>query len=366
VKVSSVRSATITDSSIYTGSVVSRQSIVLMPQVDGHISRIFAKAGQEIRASMPILEISPEHQEASVRSYLATQDSAQDELTNAKHTLASFEATRNARVSALKLAQSNFDRYSKLRENGVVSQEELETRQNNLESARAELISIDSQIKAEQAMVHRMDKMINASLANLDQQKTQLNYYTIKAPFDGIIGDIPAKIGEYVNSQSRLASVTQNRPLEIYVSIPVEKLKRLKLNMPIELLDSDRKVIGVSRIFFIAPNVAADSQTVLVKSSFSNEHNQLRADQQLQARLIWQKTLGLLIPTEAVSHQSGQDFVFLENTKQGKSTAQQVPVRLGAIEGGQYQVLEGLKAGQKLVVSGVQNLSDGAPINASF
>ncbi len=366
VKIGAAKSATITDSSVYTGSVVSRQSVVLMPQVDGHITHIFAKAGQEVKTGQPILEISPEHQQASVRSVVALQDSAQEDLGNARHTLKAYEATRAARVSALTLAQANHERYSKLRATGAVSQEELDTRLNNLESAKSDLSTIESQILAQQSLVRRMEKMVKESGANVDQQKAQLQYYTIKAPFDGVIGDIPTKIGDYVNSQSRLTNVTQNKPLEIYVSVPIEKSTMLKKNMPIELLDSENKQFGVSNVFFIAPNVATDSQTVLVKSNFANDKGQLRADQQVRARVIWQKKIGVLIPTEAVSHQSGQDFVFLEGTKEGKPVAQQLPVQLGAIEGSEYQVLKGLKPGQKIITSGIQNLSDGAPISPTM
>lgn len=366
VKVGEAKSALITDSSVFTGSVVSRSSVALMPQVDGHVTKIFVQAGADVKKGQAVLEISPEHQQASVRSVVAAEDSAQEDLGNAKHTLKALEATRAAKVSALKLAESNLDRYSKLRANGAVSQEELDTRENTFETCKSDLVTIDAQIQAQQSAVRRMEKNLKVSGANVDLQKSQLDYYTIKSPFAGVIGDVPVKIGDYVNSQTRLTTVTQNKPLEIYVSVPVEKLSQIKKNMPIELLDSNNEKIGTSTVFFISPNVATDSQTILVKARFGNEKEQLRADQQVRARVIWQTKQGVLIPTEAVSHQSGQDFVFLEGTKGGKPVAQQLPVQLGAIEGSEYQVLQGLKPGQRIIVSGIQNLSDGAPINPAM
>jgi multidrug efflux pump subunit AcrA (membrane-fusion protein) len=366
VKISEAKSALITDSSVYTGAVVSRQSVVLMPQVDGHVTRIFADAGQQMKIGQPILEINPENQIASVRGVEAAKESAQEDLATAKHTLSSYEAIRTARISSHRLAEANFDRYDKLHQSGVVSKEDMEIRQSALEVAKSELVSVEAQIQAQQATVRRMEKMLAQSGANVAQQKAQLKYYTIKAPFNGVLGDIPSKVGEYVNTSTRLSTIHQNRPLEIYVSIPIEKAKQVKMNMPIELYDSSDKKIGTSKVFFIAPNVATDSQTLLVKSQFGNDHDELRADEQVRARVIWNKKQGVLIPTEAVSHQSGQDFVFLEGSKSGKPVAQQLPVQLGAIEGSQYQVLQGLKAGQKIVVSGIQNLSDGAPISPTI
>jgi RND family efflux transporter MFP subunit len=356
----------ITDSSVYNGAVVSRQSVVLTPQVDGHVTRIFAHAGQQLKTGDPVLEISQENQRASVRSVEASQESALEDLANAKHTLSSYEAMRTAKVSAQRLAEANYDRYEKLHQAGVVNLEDTETRLNALEGAKSDLISIDAQIQAQKSVVRRMEKVLTASGANVEQQRAQLQYYTIRAPFDGALGDIPSKVGDYVNTSTRLSTITQNHPLEIYVSVPIEKAHQLKMNMPIELFDSNNKPFGVSRVFFIAPSVAADSQTLLVKSQFGNTHDELRADQQVRARVIWEKKPGVLIPTEAVSHQSGQDFVFLEGTKSGKLVATQLPVQLGAIEGSQYQVLQGLKAGQKIIVSGIQNLSDGAPISPTM
>ncbi|MFX7764030.1 HlyD family efflux transporter periplasmic adaptor subunit, partial [Acinetobacter baumannii] len=87
---------------------------------------------------------------------------------------------------------------------------------------------------------------LKASAANLDVQQAQLQYYTIRAPFEGLLGDIPVKIGDYVTPQTHLGNVTQNHPLEIYVSIPVEKAPLLKQNMPLELIATDDKQIGVS------------------------------------------------------------------------------------------------------------------------
>ncbi|MGH9551732.1 MAG: efflux RND transporter periplasmic adaptor subunit, partial [Terriglobales bacterium] len=123
------------------------------------------------------------------------------------------------------------------------------------------------------------------------------------------------------------------------------------------------RTIGSGHVFFIAPNVSPESQTVLLKASYDNSANKLRADQLLKARVIWEKKPGLTVPTEAVVHQAGEDFIFLAQNAKTGLTAKQVPVHLGDIEGSSYQVVSGVKPGDKVIVYGVQNLSDNAPIS---
>jgi multidrug efflux pump subunit AcrA (membrane-fusion protein) len=366
VKVETTTTTTITDASNYTGAIVSRHSITLMPKIDGHITKILCKSGDRVKPGEALLVINPDQQTASVQSYVAAHESNKDDLETARHSLNSLEAMKQARLSAVKLADADRQRYVTLRAAGAVSQQELDQRLNTLEAAKADLASIEAQIAGQQAVVKRSGNVLLQSKANVDSQNAQLQYFTIKAPFAGIVGDIPVKLGDYVNTNSRLTTVTENQPLEVYVSIPVEHAKQLKINMPIELLDSKGDLIGVSHVFFVAPNVAPDSQTVLVKASFSNSKDELRADQSVNARVIWQKRPGVLIPTEAVSHQSGQDFVFVAKTAAGRTVAKQLAVHLGAIEGTRYQVITGLNAGEKIVTSGIQNLADGVPINPTM
>jgi multidrug efflux pump subunit AcrA (membrane-fusion protein) len=78
--------------------------------------------------------------------------------------------------------------------------------------------------------------------------------------------------------------------------------------------------------------------------------------------VIWERKPGVSIPTTAVSRVAGQTFVYVAQQKDSKLIASQKPVKLGKIQGNNYQVIEGLKQGEKIVVSGILNLSNGAPI----
>jgi multidrug efflux pump subunit AcrA (membrane-fusion protein) len=154
--------------------------------------------------------------------------------------------------------------------------------------------------------------------------------------------------------------------------VPIELGPQLRKGMLVQLLDGQGRSLGTSRVFFIAPNTATNTQSILVKSLFDNAKGQLRADQYVRARLILNQRLGVLVTTTAVTRLGGETFIYVvepaspqpEKSQPGQTqlVARQIPVKLGEIQGNNYQVLEGLKPGEKIVVSGLLNLKDGALI----
>jgi len=104
-------------------------------------------------------------------------------------------------------------------------------------------------------------------------------------------------------------------------------------------------------------------QTVLVKAHAESGAG-LRASQFIRARMVWGTHEGPLVPVLAVSRIAGQYFVFVAEGKDGALAAKQRPIKVGDIVGNDYVVLEGIKAGDRVIVSGTQFLRDGAPVTA--
>ena len=367
VKVAIVQPGTLEDSTEYIASIESRQSVKLQPRIQGQVIQIFVRPGTSLQAGAPIVQIDPRQQQAAVNSYSAATESAKSQLENARSTLKSLEADRISNEADLKLNQQDYQRYSNLADQGAVSRQIRDQYTNKLATARAKMRSTDAQMQAQQAKISQAQKDIQQAQANTSQQQVQLQYYTINAPFAGTVGDIPVKIGDFVNTATQLTTLTNNQLLEINTSVPVEKEPLLRKGMPIEIIDGQGHSIGVSRVFFIAPSVSNNTQSILIKSLFDNSKGQLRADQFVQARVIWNQRLGVAIPTTAVARVAGENFVYvtqMKQTPQGKSqlVARQKRVKLGDIKGNNYQVLEGLQPGEKIVVSGLLNLRDDVPI----
>jgi multidrug efflux pump subunit AcrA (membrane-fusion protein) len=98
------------------------------------------------------------------------------------------------------------------------------------------------------------------------------------------VGDIPVKVGDYVKDTTALTTITQNQTLELQVAIPLEKIPQLRIGMTVQLLDEANNLIGNSKVFFIAPNINNQSQSVLVKTLYQNTDGKLRADQFVRAK----------------------------------------------------------------------------------
>jgi multidrug efflux pump subunit AcrA (membrane-fusion protein) len=130
----------------------------------------------------------------------------------------------------------------------------------------------------------------------------------------------------------------------------------------VRLLDNANRLGIETQISFVSPQVDTDTQTVLAKASFANPQAKLRIAQQVSAQITWGTHEGPVIPVLAVQRINGQFFAFVA-VNDGKGTvARQKPLKLGETIGNDFAVLDGLKPGDHIIVSGTQFLQDGAAI----
>jgi len=380
VRMGEAQPKTIEEDSQYVAKLESRQSVRPKPQVSGQITNIFVKSGDRVQAGAPIIQINPAEQAASLQSQLAAVESARSELklaqadvVNAKQNLASKQAQRQSNLSSLAFQQGEFRRYSQLQNEGAVTRQALDQRRLDLQKAQADLAQVEADILAQQATIARAEanitkqnRLIQQQAAGATEQQVRLNYYSINAPFAGVIGDIPVKVGDFVTSSSELYTIADNNTLLTQINVPVEQATKLRMGMPVQIIDNQGKPVQIGQISFIAPNINSQTQSILVKASFDNSKGSLRTDQFVEARIIWQTRPGVVVPVTAISRMGGQNFVFVvekaPNSDKPGNIARQTPVELGKISGNQQEILKGLQPGQQIVVAGILQLRDGAPI----
>jgi RND family efflux transporter MFP subunit len=320
VRVEEAHAVLVNDTSDYVATLKSRNSAVIMPQVEGQIVQIAVHSGDQVEAGKLLMQIDPLKQQATVKSQ---------------------EDTRAAAEANLKFAQQQYERSSGLFNAGVVSKQELDQTKSALDTARAQVQALE---------------------ANVREQQVQLHYYSVTAPWAGIVGDIPVHVGDRVTTTTVLTTVDKPGTLEVYVYVPIERAPQLKMDMPVDVLDGSGNVIAGSRVSFISPQVDSSTQTVLVKARIANSKDRLRQSQFIRARVIWGTQKSPVVPVLAVSRVGGQYFAFLAEKSEKGFVARQKPLKVGQMVGNDYVVLDGVKPGDKVIVSGTQFLVDGATV----
>jgi RND family efflux transporter MFP subunit len=333
--------------------------------------------------------------EANVKSQIATLSAAEADLQRAR--------------ANLDLAEKNLKRAEFLVKQGAQPQQDLDDRRRDIQAAKAEVearsqnrdaarqqvtaaratlqankealnIAIQNELASQQqvaaaaATVNSRQAAVASTEGQLGATRQNLVFNTITAPIAGFVGDFnQRKVGDIISLGEELTSLTNNKTLELNVQIPVELQPRLRVGLPVEIINPDGSAGVRGQVTFISPTVSQATQSVLVKFAFTNDGS-LRNNQYVRTRLIWDQKPGVLIPTTAVTSIGAQNFVFVaekEKAKEGQENAKerlvvrQKPIQVGTIQGQAYQVISGVNAGERIAVNNILSLRDGTAITVS-
>jgi membrane fusion protein (multidrug efflux system) len=270
------------------------------------------------------------------------------EVENARGNHARTEATlTNARIAA--------QRAAKLRETGAVSQQMLDDADAALREAAA----------AEQA-----------AAAALNAAEVALDYAAIRAPISGVISRSIVTRGALVtaNQEAALAIIQQLDP--IYVDLTQSSADWLALRAQLEAGELDRTdALPVTltledgqayehegELLFSEVSVDQGTGSFLLRAAFPNPEGLLLPGMHVRATLsLGERRNAVLVPQRAVARDArGEAYVFSIDESQ---RARRRTLQLGQTVGDQWLVLDGLSAGEKIVVSGIQNLRDGVEVD---
>ncbi len=307
----------------YVATVRSRRTTDVRPQVEGIVTRIFVKSGDRVAAGRPIAQVDPHKQEA---------------------TLSGNEASRAAQQAQLQLSREELKRQQALFDQGLVSRQVLDQARAAVDTAAASLRSME---------------------AHEQESRVELQYYRVTSPTAGVVGDIPVRVGDRVTTSTEITTVSDNAGLEAYVYVPIERASALKLGLPVRLMNDTGEVLAQTRIDFISPEVDDKTQGVLVKAQVPSDKG-FRTEQFVRAQIVWSTEPALTLPVTAVTRINGQYFAYVaEQGDKGGLVARQRLVRLRPLAGADYMLESGLKAGDRLIVSGIQKVTDGVPVAAA-
>lgn len=321
VQVSTIALSPVPTTDTYVATIKSRRSSTMQPQVSGNLTKILVHSGEVVKAGQLLMQVDPLKQVATVQSQQGTQ--AQ-------------------KLAVYKYNQGEVERQKKLFEAGVISKQAYDQAEQAYQNSKADY---------------------DSSVALTATQQQQLDYYQVRAPFAGIVGDIPVHIGDYVSPTTVLTTVDENADLEAYIYVPTDKAGLVHFGLPVEIVDGQGNSLVHSTVDFVSPEVDNGLQGILLKADIPRTAVMLRNLQLVNARLTWSVTQKATVPVLAVVRVGGQPFVYVAAPgPQGGYVAHQVAVTIGDTFGNNYPVLSGLKLGDKVILSGLQFLQEGVPV----
>ena len=330
--VQTLQPATVNLTSSYPATIKGKQDVEIRPQVSGFITKVCVDEGSMVRKGQVLFIIDPTQYEAAARS--------------AKAAVATAEA-------AVSTQQITVDNKRALNKKNIISDYDLAMAENSLASAKAQLASAKAQlISAEQ----------------------NLGFTNVKSPSDGIVNDIPYRLGSLVSPSitTPLTIVSDITEMYVYASLTEKELLELvrkdgsqsaavETYPEVQLQLSDGSTYDQKgKIETISGVINANTGAVSIRATFPNSNHLLRSGGMGNLIIPYHMENALVVPQKATSEIQDKKFVFLQ---QPDNTVKMNEITILNIDNGQeYVVTSGLKQGDLIVIENVGTLKDGQTI----
>lgn len=248
-----------------------------------------------------------------------------------------IEAQRSAAQAAFELADDTFSRLEALYADSIISTQDYRNARAQRQQARAQL----------------------------DQVEKQLQDSNIEAPFDGRIEDRMIRVGELINPGMPVARLVNTERVRILSGIPERYSGEIKEGSGVTInFKAFGSVTRNSSITYASNVIDPDTRSFIAEVELTNDEEVIKPEMVADLR-ITRQTLDntIIIPRTAVIRDETGIFVFVSNEENGKKIADLVEVRLGNSSGSLVQVVEGLSAGDEVVVTGTRSLNIGDELN---
>lgn len=308
------------------GTVEPYATVEVKPRVDGQISEVAFKEGQEVKAGDILFRLD-------------------DRLIKAQMRQAEANIARDR--ASLTDAEAILKRRETLVTKSIVSEQATETQRSAVEVLKA---------------------TIAAGEAQLEASRTQLDYLTIRAPIGGRTGAVKTKIGANVRSSDAAAAlvvINQIRPITVTFAVPQVELATLRLALAARAeanvrAGGETPIEATGKVVFIDNQVDRQTGTLLGKIEVANENEALWPGLAVDVDLVVERRPGYVsVPASAVLPSQSGMLSWIIN-EQGTVTPRQV--KLARVIGAVAYVADGLSPGEVVVIDGQLRLSPGARV----
>jgi RND family efflux transporter MFP subunit len=359
VKVEAVRRDSIPRAVDVVGTLAAVDQVTISSETDGKVSRILADLGDRVKAGQVLIQLDHERQQYTFEQQQAAlaRALAQYGATDPKN-LPDIEKTPDAQKAQAELVQATqaFERADELFKRTLISQQALDDARATLQAKRA---TYNSSLQS----AKNLRASIQGSEAIMKLAGRQLRDTEIRAPFDGYVEKRLVNLGELVKAQMPVMAVVRLDPMKVVAEVPEKMGPWIRAGQDAELqVDAykDKKFTGkVSRI---SPGVNATTRAFPFEALVPNPDSALKPGTFVRVHIESGKVDEVLtLPYAALQYRYGVNRVFVVN---GAKLAMR-ELAVGERIGDRIEIVSGVKAGERVVVSDVDTLNDGAAVTVT-
>ncbi len=348
----------------------------IRPQVNGVILKRFFEEGSEVKAGDVLYQIDPAPYQAAYDIALANLKTAQQAVEKARAALEASLAAQKEQEALFHLARTNRERYERMYEQAATTAMERDQAVTNAEVAEAALLAAKARTETDRKALAAAEAAVQQAEAALEAAKINLDYTQVRAPISGRIGRSRVTEGAIVTAyqSTPLATIQQFDP--IYVDIPqsTSQLYRLRRalqqgRLKAEGTDKVKIILEDGTIYpheatlkFRDVSVDPGTESVIVRVIVPNPEGELLPGMFVRASIeLGEQQDAILVPQQAVQRDSrGEPFVWVVDDQNKVHVRSIVTDRAF---GHRWLVLEGLTAGERIVMEGMQRLKPGMVVN---
>lgn len=338
-----------------TGTLAAEEAAEVAAEVQGRVVATPVERGTRVGGGDPLIRIAATEMEAQVAE--AEANAAQIEGRLGMANGAEFSVDRVPEVAnalaTLQLNQGDFERAKALFDQKLLSKAEFDQRSAQAEVARRQYdIARNGAVQQYQALL--------AARARVTLARKALADTVVRAPFAGVVGERLVSVGDYVTRGTKVASVLRTSPLRVRLTVPEQYAADVAPGRTVLLeVDTARGQKFEGQVRYVSPALQADSRTLVVEAVVPNQEGILKPGSFATARIQQaHDTPAILVPREAIRTAAGTSRVFLVSGDH----AEERLVTLGQTVGDLMEIGTGLKAGEAVATSSVEQLTDGARV----
>ncbi|TBL70783.1 efflux RND transporter periplasmic adaptor subunit [Paenibacillus thalictri] len=369
VKVAAVAKQSMGSPREQVADVAAVNQVDLIPKAGGQVVEVLKKKGEPVQQGEVIFRIdskdairAKEKSDVALQSAEASLRKSQEDLVNNRVDLQNSVAKAQQQLDTV---QRDFNKIRNDYDAGLATKQQVDQQEKLVNNASMDLASAQNKLAAldNTDSLASLQAQVASSQLSVQDAASALDNYNVTAPISGVLADLTVDVGTTVSSAGKAGQIQQTDPVKLKVDLTenaaaLVKGKQELVYYPADRPDQKRK----AKITFLSNTMNSQTKLFALELEASNTDAALKPGSRVMLQLTTEEEeQSVVVPSLSVVREGNETFVFILNGDH----AEKRKITLGRVKDANQEVLEGLKPGEQLIVSGQHQLKDGQKVEVA-